>query len=80
MLVAKVPGKSNSADLGTKHLDQNAMWTCLTRIGFAALQGQSNISLKAAHKLILRLQMPAVDVMVKRFMKLKKQRGHARRL
>ena len=48
VLVAKVPGKSNLADFGTKHLDQNAMWTCLTRIGFAALQGQSNLSLKAA--------------------------------
>ena len=37
--VFKVPGKKNPAGLGTKHLDQSAMWSCLSRIGYVSLSG-----------------------------------------
>eukprot|EP00959_Pyramimonas_sp_CCMP1952_P111611 2334295-Pyramimonas_sp.AAC.1 len=48
IVVHKVPGKENAADLGTKHLDQSSMWKCLGKIGQVRLSGQSSISLIAA--------------------------------
>eukprot|EP00971_Amphidinium_carterae_P338220 6475462-Amphidinium_carterae.1 len=46
--LARQPGKFNTADLGTKHLDSKTMWQHLTALGFEAREGKSALALKAS--------------------------------
>ena len=48
ILISKVPGDQNPADLGTKHLDRKTIERVWTQCGFVAIKGRSNIALKAA--------------------------------
>ena len=48
MVLGRRPGKENEADLGTKHLAQRELWECLGRLGFVAMGGRSEKSLRAS--------------------------------
>ncbi|CAK0798994.1 unnamed protein product, partial [Prorocentrum cordatum] len=48
MVLGRRPGKENEADLGTKHLAQRELWECLARLGFVAMGGRSEKSLRAS--------------------------------
>ena len=44
----KVSGEENPADLGTKHVEGPKMWRFLRAMGHFAVQGRSDLALKAA--------------------------------
>ena len=46
--IMKVAGAANSADLGTEHLAQREMLSCMTRAGLRFERGRSAIALQAA--------------------------------
>ena len=46
--LAKIPGKENPADLGTKHVEREVIDRTLKQCGFMRLEGQSAKALKAA--------------------------------
>lgn len=45
--IKKIPGPSNGADLGTKHVGSKLMWEHLGRLGFIKASGRSRLALKA---------------------------------
>ena len=45
--VTKIAGSENTADLGTKHLDQKSALRHLERCGFKFISGSSDLTLKA---------------------------------
>ena len=48
IMVSKVPGPQNPADMGTKPLDGGSLVRALERCGFRLAQGQSKLALRAA--------------------------------
>jgi hypothetical protein len=45
--LCKVDGLKNVADLGTKHLDRQRMWTLMAALSCFPVQGRSSLALKA---------------------------------
>ena len=46
--LARQPGASNMADIGTKHVPATLMWQHLSSMGYEAREGKSGIALRAA--------------------------------
>ena len=48
LLIVKVSGTENCADLGTKHLAQKEMHECMRRAGCRIAAGRSSLALRVA--------------------------------